>query len=319
MTTRWSECLTSARRDDSNRGRRLWPCGGLGAATVPNRECRVKLWMLGVRGSTAAPGYDFVRYGGHTSCVALVPDGSAYPTLVLDAGTGLRTLTDKLDGQPFRGAIVVSHLHWDHVQGLPFFAAGDRDDSVVELYLPAQDGRSGRDLLAGEMSPPSFPIEPEGLKGSWTFHAFEAETRTIAGFEVTSAEVMHKGGRTFGYRVEHGGRSIAYIPDHAPAAGCADEVRNLIAGVDVLVHDAQFLEAERTIADLYGHATVDDAIALAVAAGTTSLVLFHHSPVRSDDQLDAIAARVARVAGSMSIVVARQGDIIDTGALPARS
>ena len=109
--------------------------------------------MLGVRGSTAAPGGEFVRYGGHTSCVAVIPEGSDRPTLVLDAGTGLRDLTSRLDGAAFTGSILLSHLHWDHVQGIPFFVAGDRPDAVVALYVPAQNGRSGRDLLATSMAP----------------------------------------------------------------------------------------------------------------------------------------------------------------------
>ena len=118
----------------------------------------MKVQMLGVRGSTPAPGADFVRYGGHTSCLAITPEDGDRPTLVLDAGTGLRSLTGMLGGDAFDGSIVLSHLHWDHMQGLPFFAAGDRDDARVDLYVPAQDGRSGRDLLAQSLSPPSFPI-----------------------------------------------------------------------------------------------------------------------------------------------------------------
>src|SRR5438477_9832410 len=108
----------------------------------------VKLVLLGVRGSTPAPGAAFVKYGGHTSCVAIVPDGGTDPTLVLDAGTGLRELTARLSGPAYRGAIALSHLHWDHLQGLPFFSAGDRHASVVDLYLPAQNGETGRQLLA---------------------------------------------------------------------------------------------------------------------------------------------------------------------------
>ena len=120
--------------------------------------------LLGVRGSTPAPGPDFVRFGGHTSCLALTPEGGAVPTLVLDAGTGLRSLTQALGGGVFDGSIVLSHLHWDHVQGLPFFGAGDREGARVDLYLPDQDGESARDLLARSFSPPSFPITQNGMR-----------------------------------------------------------------------------------------------------------------------------------------------------------
>ncbi len=153
----------------------------------------MRLILLGVRGSTPAPGADFVRYGGHTSCVGVIPEGAAVPTLVLDAGTGLRELTPLLDGEPFRGSIVVSHLHWDHVQGLPFFVAGDRPDAEVDFYVPAQNARTGRDLLAAAMAPPNFPITPEGLQGRWTFTALEAGFHTIAGFRVRATEVAAQG------------------------------------------------------------------------------------------------------------------------------
>jgi phosphoribosyl 1,2-cyclic phosphodiesterase len=246
----------------------------------------VRLLLLGVRGSTPAPGPEFVRYGGHTSCVAVIPDGCEVPTLVLDAGTGLRTLTGRLNGQAFSGSILVSHLHWDHVQGLPFFQAGDRPDARVDLYLPAQGGRSGRDLLATNMSPPAFPITPEGLEGDWRFRAIDEGSHQVEGLTVQAVEVRHKGGRTFGYRLSDGVSSVAYIPDHVVSAGVEPEVHALLDGVDVMLHDAQFVESERAFADAYGHSTIGDAVALAQANGARSLVLFHHGPARTDDALD---------------------------------
>jgi phosphoribosyl 1,2-cyclic phosphodiesterase len=98
----------------------------------------VRLYLCGVRGSTPAPGAEFLRHGGNTSCVAVARDGAAAPTLVLDAGTGLRRLTGLLAGRPFCGTILLTHLHWDHVQGLPFFTAGDRGDARVSPLLPEQ-------------------------------------------------------------------------------------------------------------------------------------------------------------------------------------
>ncbi|HYU04134.1 MAG TPA: MBL fold metallo-hydrolase [Jatrophihabitantaceae bacterium] len=274
----------------------------------------MKLWLLGVRGSTAAPGPDFVRYGGHTSCVAVVPDGSDAPTVVLDAGTGLRTLTARLPGPAYRGAILLSHLHWDHMEGLPFFAGGDHYQSVIDLYLPQQAGLSGRDLLARSMSPPSFPITPEGLRGAWTFNALPPGRMHVGGFGITAVEVAHKGGRTFGYRVEDHSGAIAYLPDHGPIQGCSDEVRAMIRGVDVLLHDAQFFESERSTADIYGHATVDEAIRLATESRVGTLVLFHHGPNRTDDELDAVAGDVT---APMPVVVGRQGSIIEVSAQAA--
>lgn len=248
----------------------------------------MRLTFLGVRGSTPAPGPDFVGYGGHTSCVVVAKDDASAPVIALDAGTGIRTLTPLLDGATFDGSIMLSHLHWDHVQGIPFFAGGDRDDSRVDVLLPAEGGRTGRDLLAQMMSPPAFPITPEGLKGTWSFQAIDAGTFVAEGFDVTAFDVNHKGGRSFGYRVDHDGASFAYVPDHAPAAGVTDAAMQALEGVDVLIQDAQFLAHERPRAVDYGHATIDEAITLAEKVNAGSLVLFHHGPHRTDDALDQI-------------------------------
>ena len=271
----------------------------------------MRIKLLGVRGSTPAPGAAFVRYGGHTSCVAITPEAGDRPTLVLDAGTGLRTLTALLCGDTFDGSIVLSHLHWDHVQGLPFFAAGDRDGARVDLLVPAQDGKSGRDLLAQAFSPPSFPITPEGLHGTWSFHALGEGRHRVEGFEVTAVDIEHKGGRTFGLRVEDDRGSMAYLPDHAPEAGVSDDLRAMLDGVDVLLHDAQFLEGERPVAVDYGHATVEDAITLAQTCRVGTLVLFHHSPARTDDALDDIGAWAQTLAADVHVVVAREGMTLD--------
>ncbi len=267
--------------------------------------------MLGVRGSTPAPGADFVRYGGHTSCLAITPEGGDRPTLVLDAGTGLRSLTALLGGDAYDGSIVLSHLHWDHMQGLPFFSAGDRHAARVDLYVPAQESRSGRDLLAHSFSPPSFPITPEGLQGTWGFHALEAGTHQIEGLTVAAVEIEHKGGRTFGLRVDDEHGSLAYLPDHAPAAGISDALLAMLDGVDVLIHDAQFLEGERPVAVDYGHATVQDAVSLAESCGAGTVVLFHHSPARTDAALDEIAVWAADLAPDLTVVVAREGMTLD--------
>jgi len=268
----------------------------------------VRLTFLGVRGSTPSPGAEFVRYGGNTSCIAVSGGADSVPTLALDAGTGLRSLTGMLGGEPYRGSILVSHMHWDHVMGLPFFSAGDKNDARVDVHVPAQHGLSGRDLMAQAMSPPAFPITPEGLNGSWSFHAHEPGTFWLQGYEVTAFDVEHKGGRAFGYRLARDGVSVAYLPDHAPAAGVSPEALDILEGTDVLIHDAQFVESERFVADMYGHATIGDAVALAERASIGRLVLFHHSPVRVDDALDRITDGIE---STVPLLVAHEGMVLD--------
>jgi len=251
-----------------------------------------------------------VRVGGHTSCVALAHDGGPW-SLVLDVGTGVRRLTDHLDGNAFVGTMLLSHLHWDHVQGLPFFAAGDRDDSRVRVLIPDQDGAAASDVLARAMSPPHFPIGPDGLRGDWCFESLTPGTHEVEGFTVEAAEVPHKGGRTFGFRISDESGSIAYVPDHHPDPEPGPELARVLAGVDLLVHNAQFVAAEQAVADAYGHSIVDDALRIATSCGARTLALFHHAPARTDDAVEAIGRDAA--AGGASVIVAREEEIVEIG------
>jgi phosphoribosyl 1,2-cyclic phosphodiesterase len=274
----------------------------------------VRLRFCGVRGSTPAPGSAFTRVGGHTSCVAVWPDGASVPTLVLDAGTGLRAVTPLLAGGAFEGTILLTHLHWDHTQGLPFFGAGDRADATVHVLVP-DAGEPAAEQIARAMSPPHFPVGPEGLLGTWTFHTIGEGRHDVEGIRVLARPVTHKGGLTFGYRLEGEHGSLAYLPDHrAGTTGLrrrwSDEVLELTAGVDVLVHDAQFVTDEATSAAAYGHATVDQALELAVSARVGELVLFHHAPDRTDDELDAMLAVAQRIS-PVRVSLAVEGRTID--------
>jgi phosphoribosyl 1,2-cyclic phosphodiesterase len=272
----------------------------------------MRIHLCGVRGSTPAPGPEFVRYGGHTSCLALA-DGDGPPTLLLDAGTGIRDVTALGDGTPFRGTILLTHLHWDHVQGLPFFAAGDRPDARVRVALPEQpDGADALSVLARAMSPPHFPIRPDGLQGDWTFTTIGPGETEAEGFSVVAHQIPHKGGTTLGYRISDRGTTLAYLPDHCPSAlgpgpaGWGEyhpAALELADGADVLVHDAQLLPEDADQQD-FGHAVADYALGLARRTGVRRTVLFHHHPDRTDDDLDALGAR-------LGVEVAAQGSVLE--------
>ena len=277
--------------------------------------------LCGVRGSTPAPGAQFIRYGGHTSCVAVAHDDGAAPGLILDAGTGLRKATALLRGGPFTGTIILTHLHWDHVHGLPFFAAGDRVDARVTLLLPEQDGADAEDLLARGMSPPHFPITPSGLRGEWSFGALAPGVFKAEGFTIEAREVPHKGGRTFGYRVSDGHSVIAYIPDHCPTAlGPGPEgwgeyhsaAVGLAAGADLLIHDSYLLPDEVAAEAPFGHAAADYAVGLAQRARARRVMLSHHKPDRTDDALDMLADRFS---ANPRVTVAAEGEIVDPAAV----
>jgi len=293
----------------------------------------VRVHLCGVRGSTPAPGPDFLRYGGHTSCVAVAHDDGGPPGLILDAGTGLRQVSALLSGGPFTGTILLTHLHWDHVHGLPFFAAGDRPDAQVRLLLPEQDstekdstekdstGRdrasSAEDVLARGMSPPHFPITPGQLRGQWSFGFLAPGEVKAEGFAVEAAEIPHKGGRTFGYRISDGHSVLAYLPDHCPTdLGPGPEgwgeyhpaALALAAGADALVHDAFLVPDEVPAQAFLGHAAADYAVGLGRRAGSRRVILAHHKPDRTDQALDLLAARFA---ADPHVIVAAEGTVID--------
>lgn len=270
--------------------------------------------ICGVRGSTPAPGPEYVRFGGNTSCVALAKDGKG-PKLVLDAGTGLQNLTRFLDGTPFRGTILLGHLHWDHTHGIPFFQAGDRPDSRVRVLLPAQ-GVSPEELIARVMSPPHFPVRFDQLRGDWRLGQLETGEHTIEGFQVTALEIPHKGGRTFGFRVSDGAATVAYLSDHHPIQlGPGPEGHGeyhetayaLCEDADLMIHDAQYTVSEFPSRSDFGHSTIDYAVGLAEVCKAKRLLLFHHDPGRTDDELAQI---LEGLGSSVCVEGATEGQIL---------
>lgn len=257
----------------------------------------MRIDVLGVRGSRPTPGAGTVRYGGDTPCIALSPD-QGRPAVLLDAGTGITHTASLLAGEPFRGSILLGHLHWDHVEGLPFFRNGDRLDARVDLWLPRQELPAVQ-ALTRFMSPPIFPIAPSGLNGSWRFLEMDEGEHEIEGFRVLALEIPHKGGRTFGFRVERDGVALAYLSDHSPTSlgpgpdGLGEyhpAAVRLAHDVDLLIHDSQYTPEEFAATPDWGHCTMDYPVALGRVAGAARVLLFHHDPRHDDDFLESRAA-----------------------------
>ncbi len=229
------------------------------------------------------------------------PTTAKRPTLILDAGAGLQARPGCFAGEPFDGTILLTHLHWDHVLGLPFFAAADNLDARVRgAAARAGERRLGRERARRLMSPPYFPVEPPSCAGSGARHDPAGE-REIEGFEVLAREVPHKGGRTFGYRISDGHSTLAYMPDHCPTTlGPGEDgfgayhpaALELARDADVLVHDAQLFPAELAAEADFGHAVADYPVELARRAGARAVMLFHHRHDRTDDALDELARRL---------------------------
>jgi ribonuclease BN (tRNA processing enzyme) len=239
---------------------------------------------------------------------------------VLDLGTGLRFWGETLEaGRPFRGSALVSHIHWDHVQGLPFFVPVLRPGSVLDVYgPPTEEGSLGQSFEAF-MRPPFFPVRTGDLLGDIRFHDAADCDLEIDGAKVKVRSVPHVG-PTNGYRVELGGAAVAYVSDHQmPLDGShavADSVLELCDGVDLLIHDAQFTVDEFPAKADWGHCTVDFAVFVAREAGARCLALFHHDPAHDDDQLDDIldhARRLARPAGSLEVIAAQENLTVAIG------
>lgn len=275
----------------------------------------VEIYFCGTRGSMPAPGDAFVRYGGHTACVAVARDGHL-PRLVLDAGSGLVNLDRIFGDSPFQGTILLGHLHWDHTHGLPFFAAGGRPGHQVRVLLPEQ-GEDAQRLLARAFSPPHFPVQPSALGDGWRFGAIDEGEHDLEGFRVLAREIPHKGGRAFGFRVSDGMHSVAYLSDHHPLAVGPGQLGTgelhpaalaLARDVDVLIHDAQYSVEELPDLAHFGHSCPEYAIALAEAAGSRRVCLFHHAPRRTDDALDDTADRFA--ASRVPVTVACDGLVL---------
>jgi phosphoribosyl 1,2-cyclic phosphodiesterase len=257
---------------------------------------RARIW--GARGSIASPGPETTRYGGNTACVQVTLDDGA--VLILDAGTGIRSLglTDLPLDRPLN--ILLTHLHLDHIQGLMFFAPLFREDSEIVIWGPASPEASLEDRIARYISAPLAPIEVRELPCHPSFRDAEATEWQIGSARIRAASVTHRG-PTLGYRIEADGSSLCYIPDHEPGLGASlDDVEDeWISGFDLaheaslLMHDCQYTDDEYPSHVGWGHSRLTDALAFARRTSPERTLLFHHDPLHSDDFLDAMGREAA--------------------------
>jgi phosphoribosyl 1,2-cyclic phosphodiesterase len=258
---------------------------------------KVKVW--GARGSVPAPGPETMRYGGNTSCVQLtLSDGSS---LVLDAGTGIRTLGLALPKPEWPVHILLTHLHLDHIQGLMFFGPAFRPESEIVIWGPAAPDASLRDRIARYISAPLSPVEVRELPCHVSFREADTTEWQVGPARVRAASVTHRG-PTLGYRIEDAGKTLCYIPDHEPGLGAPlDSIEDewvsgfeLARDADLLIHDCQYSDEEYPNHLGWGHSPMSDALSFARRTNVERLLLFHHDPLHSDDFLDAFGGEACR-------------------------
>lgn len=257
---------------------------------------RIRVW--GARGSVASPGAETARYGGNTSCVQLtLADGSL---LVLDAGTGLRTLGLALERGPLPPVIhiLLTHLHLDHIQGLMFFAPCFAPDTKVVIWGPSDPDETLENRLGRYISAPLAPMEIGELSGNVSFRTCPREWE-IGSALVQSAPVVHRG-PTLGLRITDGADSVCYIPDHEPALGMplGGLETEWISGfglarhASLLIHDCQYFDEEYPHHIGWGHSAMSDALTFAARTEAERVLLFHHDPMHDDATLDRLGSRV---------------------------
>jgi CheY-like chemotaxis protein/phosphoribosyl 1,2-cyclic phosphodiesterase len=287
---------------------------------------KVRFW--GTRGSLAKPGPATLRFGGNTSCVEVAADDGTL--IILDAGTGLHDLGQELmrTGRTNRGSILISHTHWDHIQGFPFFVPLFVPGTEWDIYAPRGVGHDVAATLAGQMQYRYFPVNLEQLGATIRYHDLVEGEFAIGPVHV-KAQYMNHPAVALGYRLEVGGASLVYATDHEPnttaphetppAFGAVDSsvhaedaahVR-FLAGADLAIHDSQYTEEEYPKKVGWGHSPVERVVDYALMAGVKRLALFHHDPLRNDDQVATLVERCrVRAAGAIEVFGAAEGETI---------
>jgi phosphoribosyl 1,2-cyclic phosphodiesterase len=254
------------------------------------------LTFWGTRGSIPTPGPDTARYGGNTACIGIT--GADDRLVILDAGSGLRPLGHELMKQrngPLTADILLSHTHWDHIQGLPFFKPLSSRGTAVSIYGAAQEGVPLKVILGRQMDPMVFPVPLNALAAALTVVEISEGDFEIDDFRICAFRLRHPG-TTLGYRLVPvaGGQEVAYVTDNELGSGGSYEVPpdwrrrmvEFVGGADTLIHDAMYSDQIIQARAGWGHSTPRQAVDLAREARCRRLILFHHEPEHSDDALD---------------------------------
>jgi phosphoribosyl 1,2-cyclic phosphodiesterase len=290
---------------------------------------QVKFW--GTRGSIPKPGPGTVRYGGNTSCVEVrAADGTL---IILDCGTGAHDLGQHLvrtAAGPVRGSLLISHTHWDHIQGIPFFAPFFTPGNEWDIYAPQGFGETLRTTLAGQMEYTYFPITADAFGASIRYHNVSEGEFRIGDVRILTRYLNHPA-LTIGYRIECDGAALVYACDHEPHDGASATAAGPVQGQDALhsaffkgadlvIHDAQYTAEEYPAKAGWGHSTYHYAVNVCGPAGVGKLALTHHDPLRSDEQIDGLVDAARTLAdGTIDIVAASEGMVIELTGLQARA